>query len=55
MVIVEKKHKVKIAKDTLRMSDFGARISGGMTKKEAREYLKKCGWTVAEVHNYENK
>ena len=36
---VAKKHQRKIAKTTLKMSDIGARIMGGMTKKEAREFL----------------
>ena len=35
-----KKHQVKIAKETLKMSDAAATIMGGMTKKEAREILK---------------
>ena len=33
------KHQLKIAKDTLRMSDAGANIIGGMTKQEAKEFL----------------
>lgn len=36
---VAKKHQLKIAKDTLKMSDVGAFIMGGMTKDEAREIL----------------
>jgi hypothetical protein len=35
------KHQIAIAKKTLKMSDVGARIMGGMTKDEAREILKK--------------
>jgi hypothetical protein len=35
------KHQIKIAKQTLRYSDVGARIMGGMTKPEARAILKK--------------
>lgn len=34
-------HQIKIAKSTLKMSDAGANIMGGMTKEEAREILKK--------------
>ena len=34
-------HQIKIAKSTLKMSDIGARIMGGMTKDEARDILKK--------------
>ena len=37
------KHQVKIAKQTLRYSDAGARIMGGMTKEQAREVLQKSG------------
>jgi len=33
-------HKLKIARSTLRMSDVGARIMGGMTKKEAKAVIK---------------
>lgn len=33
------KHQLKIARDTLKMSDVGARIMGGMTKDEAREII----------------
>lgn len=35
------RHRLRIARDTLKMSDEGARILGGMTKAEARELLKK--------------
>ncbi len=35
------KHQIAIAKATLRMSDAGARIMGGMTKDEARAILAK--------------
>lgn len=37
------KHQIKIAKSTLKMSDVGARIMGGMTKEEARNLLRKHG------------
>jgi hypothetical protein len=36
-------HQIKIAKDTLKMSDAGALIMGGMTKDEARAILAKFG------------
>jgi len=36
-------HKVKIAKATMKMSDEGAMIMGGMTKAEAREVLRVDG------------
>lgn len=35
------KRQIDIAKKTLKMSDSGAKIMGGMTKEEAREILKK--------------
>ena len=35
------KRKLRIATQTLRLSDAGAIILGGMTKEEAREILKK--------------
>jgi len=37
------KHRIKIAKDTLKMSDTGARIMGGMSKVEARKVLDEFG------------
>lgn len=37
------KHQIKIAKQTLRMTDAGAFIMGGMSKAEARAILKKHG------------
>lgn len=36
---VFEKHRLKIARDTLKMSDLGARLMGGMTKQEAREFI----------------
>ena len=36
---VFEKHQLKIAKDTLKMSDVGALIMGGMTKDEARQVI----------------
>lgn len=35
------KHQLKIARQTLKLSDVGARILGGMTKEEARMLLQK--------------
>ena len=35
-----KRHQLRIARDTLNMSDAGALIMGGMTKYEARAFLK---------------
>jgi len=46
---VAKQHQLKIAKDTLRMSDVGALIMGGMTKDEAHQVLKEHGWTDERI------
>jgi len=35
------KHQLRIAKQTLKMSDLGAFCAGGMTKDEAREIIRK--------------
>ena len=37
------KHQIRIAKATLKLSDVGAKIMGGMTKQEARDLLNKHG------------
>ena len=34
-----RKHQIRIAKRTLELSDFGAKILGGMAKDEARKIL----------------
>ncbi len=39
MINVAEKHQRRIAKATLKMSDAGARIMGGMTKADARKFL----------------
>ena len=36
---VPERHQLKIARDTLKMSDVGARIMGGPTKEQAREII----------------
>ena len=38
---VPEKHQLRIAKQTLKYSDVGARIMGGMTKEEARQVIKR--------------
>jgi hypothetical protein len=47
---VPEQHQIKIAKQTLKMSDVGAQIMGGMTKEEAREVLRKHGVRFRENH-----
>lgn len=37
------KHRRKIALQTLRYSDIGASIMGGMSKDEARDFLRSIG------------
>ncbi len=36
---IPEKHQLRIAKDTLKLSDIGAKIMGGMTKDEAKKLL----------------
>jgi hypothetical protein len=36
---VPEKHQLRIARDTLKMSDVGARIMGGPSKEEARAII----------------
>jgi hypothetical protein len=45
---VPERHQLKIARDTLRLSDFGARIMGGMTKEEARAVILRLTGKVAK-------
>ncbi len=46
---VPDKHQLAIAKKTLKMSDAGANIMGGMSKKEAVAFLKKIGYSDAKI------
>ena len=48
-------HQLQIAKKTLRMSDMGANIMGGMTKDEAREVCRRAGWSDQKIQQFENK
>lgn len=36
-----------------RMSDVGASIMGGMTKDEARAFLRGIGWTAQQIEKLE--
>ena len=38
---VPEQHQLNIARKTLKMSDVGARIMGGMTKEQARDVIKR--------------
>ena len=51
---VPQKHQLKIAKDTLKMSDVGASVMGGMSKDEARKFLKSIGYNDKEISTLEN-
>ncbi len=49
-------HQKRIAIDTLKMSDAGARIMGGMSKPFARAFLvDPCGWTAARIAKLEGE
>jgi len=50
---VPQQHQLKIAKKTLKMSDVGAKIMGGMSKDEAKEFLKSIGWSDAKIRKLE--
>ena len=51
---VFQKHQFKIAKDTLRLSDMGASILGGMSKLEARAFLfNEANWSLARIRKFE--
>lgn len=47
------KHQTAIAKKTLRMSDAGAAIMGGMTKEQARTFLTRIGYTAKQIEMLE--
>ena len=46
--------QTKIAKMSLRLSELGVSILGGMTREEAREHLKKQRWSDARIAKWEN-
>jgi hypothetical protein len=50
---VPEKHQKKIALQTLKYSDAGAHIMGGMTKDEARKFLKSIGYTDEQIAKLE--
>lgn len=50
---VPDRHQKKIALDTLRLSDAGASIMGGMSKEEARTFLKKIGYSDERIKKIE--
>jgi hypothetical protein len=46
-------HQKKIALSTLKMNDVGANIMGGMTKEQARAFLKRIGYSDARIADLE--
>ncbi len=50
---VFQKHQKKIALATLKMSDAGALIMGGMSKSEARRFLESIGYDPREISRME--
>lgn len=55
---VATKHQLRIAKKTLQMNDVFANIMGGMTKDEARAFLRSQGWSdqrIAKLEMAESK
>lgn len=51
---VPEQHQKKIAISTLKMNDMGAEIMGGMTKDEARNFLRKIGYSDSRIRQIEN-
>ena len=51
---VFQRHQKRIALDTLRMSDIGAKIMGGMDKPAAREFLRSIGYAPAQIAKMES-
>ena len=52
---VFRKHQLNIAKKTLRLSNVGVLVMGGMTKEDAREFLKSIGWSSERIKNWDDK
>ena len=47
------KHRKAIAIKTLKLSDAGAFVMGGMSKAEARAFLRSIGWTAERIASLE--
>ena len=50
---VPQQHQLKIAKKTLKMNDVGVMVMGGMSKQEARDFLKSIGWSEQKIKKAE--
>lgn len=48
---VFERHRKRIALDTLKMSEVGASVMGGMNKKEAIGYLRSIGYADQKLTN----
>ena len=48
------KHRKQIALSTLKLSDAGASVMGGMSKKEARDFLRLLGYSDERIKRLEN-
>ena len=48
---IPEKHQLKIARATLRMSEVGAHVAGGMDHLEAVAYLRKIGFNDTVLRN----
>ena len=52
---IPKYHQLRIAKQTLKMSDASARIMGGMTKNEARQIVARAHAAWPDVEKAQRK
>ena len=52
---VPARHQLEIARKTLLMSDVGVSIMGGMTKEEARAFLRSIGWSDKRIADWEEQ
>lgn len=50
---VPQQHQLKIAKKTLKMNDAMAMVMGGMSKQDARDFLKSIGWSDQKIKKAE--
>ena len=53
LLTVPEQHQKNVALKTLKMNDVGVSVMGGMTKEEAREFLKSIGYSDAKIKGLE--
>ena len=46
-------HQIRIAVQTLRLNDVGVKVLGGPDKEEARQTLKRFGWSEQQIKDAE--